>query len=120
MLKGFIKFLLTENRETEELRNNANFFIVPMLNPDGVILGNTRTSAAGKDLNREFMSNKKELYPEVLHIKNFTAKIHRKYGILMYIDFHGHSRKKNTFLYGPNYPMSSSNYYKCRILPRLI
>jgi cytosolic carboxypeptidase protein 2/3 len=23
-----------------------------MLNPDGVILGNTRTSAAGKDLNR--------------------------------------------------------------------
>lgn len=31
-----------------------------MLNPDGVILGNTRTGFAGKDLNRKF-SNKSEL-----------------------------------------------------------
>lgn len=34
-----------------------------MLNPDGVVLGNTRASAAGKDLNREFLCNKKDLYP---------------------------------------------------------
>lgn len=26
--------------------------IVPMINPDGVTLGNSRTGAAGKDLNR--------------------------------------------------------------------
>jgi len=26
-----------------------------MVNPDGVIIGNTRTSAAGKDLNRQFL-----------------------------------------------------------------
>lgn len=41
------------------MRNNVNFFIAPMMNPDGVVLGNTRTSAAGKDLNREFLSKKK-------------------------------------------------------------
>jgi murein tripeptide amidase MpaA len=29
-----------------------------MVNPDGVIMGNSRTSAAGKDLNREFKSQK--------------------------------------------------------------
>ena len=77
-----------------------------MMNPDGVVLGNTRTSAAGKDLNREFLSKKKELYPEEFHIKNLTAKIQKKYGVFMYIDFHGHSRRKNTFLYGPNYTIS--------------
>lgn len=38
----------------------------------------------------------------------------------MYIDFHGHSRKKNTFLYGPNYPITHLDYYKSRILPKLI
>jgi murein tripeptide amidase MpaA len=27
-----------------------------MLNPDGVIIGNTRTGFAGKDLNRQFIS----------------------------------------------------------------
>lgn len=30
---------------------------VPMLNPDGVILGNSRCGALGKDLNRQFKSN---------------------------------------------------------------
>jgi len=38
----------------------------------------------------------------------------------MFLDFHGHSRKKNTFLYGPNYPLSNSEYYKSRVFPRLI
>lgn len=34
------------------LRNKINFIIVPMSNPDGVIMGNSRSSASGKDLNR--------------------------------------------------------------------
>lgn len=38
----------------------------------------------------------------------------------MYLDFHGHSRKKNTFLYGPSYGLGDAEYYKCRILPRII
>ena len=38
----------------------------------------------------------------------------------MYFDFHGHSRKKNTFFYGPAYNVSEPDYYKCRILPKLI
>lgn len=52
MLKGFIQFLLSDSKEAEEMRAITNFFIVPMLNPDGVILGNTRTGVSGKDLNR--------------------------------------------------------------------
>lgn len=34
-----------------------------MANPDGVIMGNSRSSASGKDLNREYLNSKKELYP---------------------------------------------------------
>ena len=33
---------------------------------------------------------------------------------------HGHSRKKNVFIYGPHYPLHSDKYYKMRILPKLI
>ena len=29
-----------------------------MINPDGVIVGNTRTSFSGKDLNRKYYRNK--------------------------------------------------------------
>jgi murein tripeptide amidase MpaA len=34
------------------MRKNVIFKIIPMLNPDGVILGNYRTGAFGKDFNR--------------------------------------------------------------------
>lgn len=38
----------------------------------------------------------------------------------MYFDFHGHSRKKNTFFYGPAYQISHPNYLKSRILPKIV
>lgn len=106
MLEGFIQFLSGNNKEAQELRKRVNFFIVPMVNPDGVIIGNTRTSAAGKDLNRQFLLANRDQYPEVALIKEFAKKLHTKYGAFMYLDFHGHSRKKNTFFYGPAYNLS--------------
>lgn len=69
MLEGFIQFLNGSNKEAQELRKRVNFFIVPMVNPDGVIIGNTRTSAAGKDLNRQFLLANRDQYPEVALIK---------------------------------------------------
>ena len=55
VIKGFIDFLCSDRPEAQVLRKRMNFFIVPMMNPDGVIMGNSRSSASGKDLNREFL-----------------------------------------------------------------
>lgn len=41
------------------------FYIVPMLNPDGVIAGNFRTNYSGKDLNRQFNRLNKFVFPEI-------------------------------------------------------
>lgn len=46
-----------------------------MTNPDGVILGNSRCGASGKDLNREFRTNSRALYPEIVLLKNLVDKI---------------------------------------------
>jgi hypothetical protein len=40
--------------------------------------------------------------------------------IMAFIDMHGHSRKKNVFIYGPSVPLHSDKYYKMRIIPKLI
>ncbi len=42
--QGIIDFLLGESRVAAELRGRFVFKLVPMLNPDGVINGNNRTS----------------------------------------------------------------------------
>jgi murein tripeptide amidase MpaA len=47
------------------LRNTFMFLIVPMLNPDGVVAGNFRTSFSGKDLNRQFNRLNKYVFPEI-------------------------------------------------------
>lgn len=38
----------------EEVLGNTVWKIVPMMNPDGVVFGNFRTSVLGVDLNRSF------------------------------------------------------------------
>jgi murein tripeptide amidase MpaA len=41
------------------LTDNISFKIIPMLNPDGVFIGNYRTGIIGDDFNRKFLSGKK-------------------------------------------------------------
>ena len=91
-----------------------------MLNPDGVVIGNTRTGVIGKDLNREYPTMNKDLYPEICNIKSLAEAIQKKFELHMFLDFHGHSQKKNTFVYGPSYTLGQPQYLKSKILPKLI
>lgn len=38
----------------------------------------------------------------------------------MFLDFHGHSQRKNAFMFGPEYPLSDLRSLKCKVLPRLL
>lgn len=55
MMQGFLKFLVSNDERAVELRKRIILKIVPMINPDGVIVGNYRTSLSGNDLNRQFL-----------------------------------------------------------------
>ena len=52
MMKGLLDFLTSNHSDAKLLREMFVFKVVPMLNPDGVIIGNYRCSLAGRDLNR--------------------------------------------------------------------
>ena len=45
------------------------FIIVPMINVDGVVIGNYRSSMAGNDLNRRYIEPDKMVHPEVFLVK---------------------------------------------------
>ena len=82
------------------LRDVFVFKIIPMLNPDGVIVGNYRCSLSGRDLNRNYKSQLKEAYPTVWHTKELVRQLMKEREVVVYCDFHGHSRKQNVFIYG--------------------
>ena len=54
ILHGFLEFILSSSPVAHALREKCVFSIVPMLNPDGVVAGNTRGDLIGNDLNRCF------------------------------------------------------------------
>ena len=98
-----------------------------MCNPDGVLIGNYRTSMSGNDLNRQYLAPHPQLHPPVLAIKHLLRDLktefsnyHQDNPFLGFIDFHGHSRRKNIFVYGPYYQIHHENYLKMRILPKIL
>jgi murein tripeptide amidase MpaA len=52
IIQGFIDFLTSDHEIALSLRQHLVFKIVPVVNPDGVYLGNTRGNLLGMDLNR--------------------------------------------------------------------
>ena len=52
IVDGILPDLVSDDDVAKYLRNNFVFKIIPMLNPDGVIVGNYRCSLVGQDLNR--------------------------------------------------------------------
>ncbi|XP_042554452.1 cytosolic carboxypeptidase 4 [Dipodomys spectabilis] len=99
--KGALEFLVSEDPVARLLRENFVFKIIPMLNPDGVVHGNHRCSLRGEDLNRQWLSPRAHLQPTVYHAKGllyYLTSIGRR--PVVFCDFHGHSQRKNVFLYG--------------------
>jgi murein tripeptide amidase MpaA len=100
MMKGVIDFLVSNDPKANDLRDKFVFKIIPMLNPDGVINGNYRCSLAGCDLNRRWKYPSEILHPTVYHTKKLIMKLSKERPLALYCDLHGHSRRKNVFMYG--------------------
>ena len=121
MMEGFIKFISGQSDTAIALRNGMVFVIVPMINPEGVILGNYRCSITGQDLNRQYLDADMNTQPNVASLKNLIGSIIEKGNeIVAFLDLHSHSRKKAVFAYGPYFPLHNDKYIKQRILPKII
>ncbi|NXO32691.1 CBPC2 carboxypeptidase, partial [Cisticola juncidis] len=99
-MRGFLDFLLSAHADARLLRRLFVFQVVPMLNPDGVVVGNSRCSLAGRDPNRAYGTALPGSFPGVWHLRAMVQReLAEREGVL-YCDFHGHSRKNNVFMYG--------------------
>lgn len=128
VMEGFLRFILGDSDEARDLRSRYIFKVIPMVNPDGVVAGNYRSSAGGSDLNRQYLNPHQSLHPQVCAIKQLIKSLRDLYGgsnkfedcIHAVLDFHGHSKKKHFFVYGPHYQIHEENYFKMRLIPKLL
>ncbi|KAM8780590.1 cytosolic carboxypeptidase 4 isoform 2-T2 [Rhynchonycteris naso] len=101
VMKGTLEFLVSSDPVARLLRENFIFKIIPMLNPDGVINGNHRCSLRGEDLNRQWLTPRPQLQPTIYHAKGLLYYLRSiGHSPVVFCDFHGHSQKKNVFVYG--------------------
>ncbi|KAK1939417.1 Cytosolic carboxypeptidase 3 [Phytophthora citrophthora] len=122
VMHGILDFLTGNSLEARFLRYHFIFKVVPMLNPDGVIHGNYRCSLAGTDLNRRWLNPSSELHPTIFATKSMILTILKTRPVSLYCDLHGHSRKKNIFLYGcrPFNPGSRIEAARVRLFPHIL
>ncbi|KAL3668215.1 hypothetical protein V7S43_007076 [Phytophthora oleae] len=122
VMHGILEFLTGNSLEARFLRHHFVFKVVPMLNPDGVIHGNYRCSLAGTDLNRRWLNPSSELHPTIFATKNMLLAVCKTRPVSLYCDLHGHSRKKNIFLYGcrPFNPGSRIEAARVRLFPHIL
>uniref|UniRef100_A0A3B4ZUN1 ATP/GTP binding protein like 4 n=1 Tax=Stegastes partitus TaxID=144197 RepID=A0A3B4ZUN1_9TELE len=99
--QGVIDFLVSQHPVAQVLRDHVIFKIVPMLNPDGVYLGNYRYE---RSLNKGLQVSR-WLAPWV--------------SLEFYIDVHAHSTMLNGFMYG-NVFEDEERVQRQAVFPRLL
>ena len=120
MMKGLLDFLTSSADDTKILRDLFVFKIIPMLNPDGVIVGNYRCSLSGRDLNRNYRSKLKDSYPTVWHTRHMVKRFCQEREVILFCDLHGHSRKHNIFIYGCDTMDDPASRLRSRVFPRML
>ncbi|KAM8706313.1 hypothetical protein ACLKA7_010570 [Drosophila subpalustris] len=118
--QGLIDFLVGNHPIAHVLRENFVFKIVPMVNPDGVFLGNNRCNLMGQDMNRNWHVASEFTQPELHAIRNVLKELDNSdtYQIDFVIDLHANSSMHGCFIYGNTYE-DVYRYERHLVFPRL-
>ena len=94
-MEGFINRLINASDPVSRvLLENAVFYVVPLINPDGVVHGNLRANAAGQNLNREWANPDPVKAPEVFYIMKKMAET----GVDLNLDIHADEELPYVFI----------------------
>lgn len=120
MMHGALEFLTGLDPIAVLLRELFEFHVVPMMNIDGVILGNFRTGLSGDDLNRSYLEPTPKLHPSVSCLINMISRLNETRKVVMFLDFHGHSTKPNVFSYGPELDKNDPTFNLTKLFTKLV
>ena len=99
MVHGLIEFLLSNHESSVYLRRNTTIFVIPMLNPDGVFIGNYRATSLGFDLNRHWHHPDYLQHPTICALKYLLRQLDAGNQLAFYMDLHAHTNATDGFMY---------------------
>jgi hypothetical protein len=111
VLRGFVDRLVghpaagatstdIDRAEEEFIRRNFLVIIIPILNIDGVLVGNTRCSVAGQDLLSVWSNPGRYLHPEVYYTKKLIKQLHKQGNVLFFTEFRSDPSMKGCKILG--------------------
>lgn len=97
LVEGLLERLLNEDDGiARSLLDQAVFYVVPNMNPDGSARGHLRTNAKGVNLNREWQTPSMVNSPEVFLVLDKMQEV----GVDLYLDVHGDEAIPYNFVAG--------------------
>ena len=120
MMQGFLKSLFSSSEISKSLRECFEFFVVPMMNPDGVLVGNFRTDLIGDDLNRQYVNPSARFHPTIKSVIYLVQLLKSTRKVVFCLDFHGHSTRPGVFTYGPQLSQKDPLHSFAKILPWMV
>ena len=110
-IEGIINFLISKKNPTaEKLRKLFVFKIIPMLNCDGVINGNTNSNFVGLDYNKEWQNPNILTAPEICAVREVIKTTQCTRPVHLFCDIHDSSVSKSLFMQGCNNNNSCANW----------
>ena len=101
-----------------KFREKFETWILPIVNPDGVVAGNYRSNLQGKDMNRHFFSDQdpdakgQRCYEVELLREQLKSRFGEQRGqFKMFLDIHAHSTLNSIFIYAPESEKDSEKAY---------
>ncbi|XP_046745556.1 cytosolic carboxypeptidase 6 [Diprion similis] len=119
--QGLMDFLVSNHPIAKVLRDYVVFKIIPMLNPDGVFLGNYRSSVMGMDLNRSWNRISDWTHPSLAATRGVLESLDKNptAPLDLVLDLHAHTNATGVFVYGNTYD-DVYRYERHTVLPKLL
>lgn len=93
VMQSILHEIVQNYSKYDKILHNYVIKMLPMLNPDGVVIGNSRSSLAGLDLNRRWSDPNPIMHPEVYFVKQSMKQTEKQCrGISVFADLHGHNK----------------------------
>ena len=120
VIEGLINFLLSDHQEARRSREKFIYKIIPMVNIEGVIIGNSCCNIAGVPIHKNHSSLLDIFCTDIRVIQKLAYKIQSRNRIFLFMEICGSFKNLGSFTYPPECSKDSHKYLLSKVFVELM